>query len=130
MWFAPRLVDSKPNIAFIRGFHTPIIEVESSNYPHTLALDSDGMNTLAMIEIVKLCTEFKHFIKRPDDMFTDHIQYDGVISEDLIDEKYHLILKDVRGLFLVGPYDPESMPQELQNLVNYHKKNSGGEPYH
>jgi hypothetical protein len=52
-------------------------------------------------------------------MFKGPVNYNDMISDDVIEDKFHLILKNVKGLLLIGKQDPEYMPIEFQKLCNF-----------
>lgn len=117
VWNDPIILENKPNAAFIRGIHTPIIQCKS--YKNSLMLDSDDMGFCEMEDIIRNVTIFKQLIKEPNNMFKQiQKEYIDIIIEQSIPFDYIFDLNKIKGMLVIGSFHPDDLPKPLKKLVN------------
>jgi hypothetical protein len=132
IWFDTFTTNGKPHIAFIRGFHTPI--VRSTNYDRWFMLKTDDL-----IEKINFNTNFYNFEKLltdPDAMFNgNQIDYADLVINEPVPQEYRFVLDDIRSLVVIGHFDQDVLPPairkllQIQEQVNKQEKVDNFNPY-
>lgn len=78
------------------------------------------MNFDDMLDIITYTAIFKRLIEKPENMFVGNIiNYENIITEKPVTNKYLLDLNLIKGMLIIGTFDPNILPQPLQKLLNY-----------
>lgn len=123
VWFNPYLTDGKPDIAFILGFHTPI--VKCTNYNYYLMMKPENADPKGIAEFAANYYNFSKFMKDPDAMFdSTEIAYSDNVSDEDIPEEFRFSLDDVRSMVIIGNFDQYRLPNALQKLLQIRESQS------
>lgn len=115
VWTAPRKEDSKPNVAFTKAVHTPIVESES--YDCRYAEIEPNIPLKEQIEIVALY--FPIFLKLlKTTKFGKKRSYENIIREGGVPQRYLFDLSQIKCAIIIGNFPkPNDLPSVLRDKL-------------
>ena len=115
IWTEPTEENGKPNVSFVRAIHTPIVDSKSSDFRYL-----EFEPNIPIEERISIVNLYLPLFLRcwKSVKFSDRQNYEDLLVEDKVPEKYLFRLSEVKSAVLVGRFPkPDDLPVPLRQKL-------------